>query len=109
MNKAGRPKLFGIVNIILGEEVVPELFQKNFTPELVCQTTLKLMEDVWLQSRIRNRYDQLKRQLGGGKVPRGVPFAVEGVGRGNLVSLHGVRRAIQSRRESRRSQSGVPK
>jgi lipid-A-disaccharide synthase len=61
-------RLFGIVNIILGEEVVPELFQNNFTPEAVATTTLRLMDDVWLQSRIRGNYEQLRRQLGSGKV-----------------------------------------
>jgi lipid-A-disaccharide synthase len=61
-------RLFGIVNIILGEEVVPELFQNRFTPEAVATTTLRLMDDVWLQSRIRGNYEQLRRQLGNGKV-----------------------------------------
>jgi lipid-A-disaccharide synthase len=70
-------RLFGIVNIILGEEVVPELFQHNFTPDLVTQAALKLMDDVWLQSRIRNRYELLRRQLGGGKVADRVANAVE--------------------------------
>jgi lipid-A-disaccharide synthase len=70
-------RLFGIVNIILGEEVVPELFQHHFTPDLVAQAALKLMDDVWLQSRIRNRYELLRRQLGGGKVSDRVASAVE--------------------------------
>jgi lipid-A-disaccharide synthase len=61
-------RLFGIVNIILGEEVVPELFQDRFTAELVSQATMKLMDDVWLQSKIRGNYETLRRQLGGGKV-----------------------------------------
>src|SRR5678815_5516076 len=46
-------RLFGIVNIILGEEVVPELFQDRFTADLVSAAAIKLMDDVWLQSRIR--------------------------------------------------------
>jgi lipid-A-disaccharide synthase len=69
-------RLFGIVNIILGEEVVPELFQNRFTPELVSQATMKLMDDVWLQSKIRNKYETLRRQLGGGKVADRVAKAV---------------------------------
>jgi lipid-A-disaccharide synthase len=69
-------RLFGIVNIILGEEVVPELFQDRFTPELVSQATIKLMDDVWLQSKIRNKYETLRRQLGGGKVADRVANAV---------------------------------
>jgi lipid-A-disaccharide synthase len=69
-------RLFGIVNIILGEEVVPELFQDRMTPETVSQTALRLMEDVWLQSQIRGNYEKLRRQLGSGKVAERVTDAV---------------------------------
>jgi lipid-A-disaccharide synthase len=60
-------RLFGIVNIILGEEVVPELFQDKMTPEAVSRTALRLMDDVWVQSRIRGNYEKLRRQLGTGR------------------------------------------
>ena len=69
-------RLFGIVNIILGEEVVPELFQQRFTPELVTQAAVKLLDDVWLQSKIRGNYETLRRQLGGGKVAERVADAL---------------------------------
>lgn len=69
-------RLFGIVNIILGEEVVPELFQDRFTPELVTEAAMRLMDDVWLQSKIRANYETLRRQLGGGKVAERVANAV---------------------------------
>src|SRR5690606_7183662 len=69
-------RLFGIVNIILGEEVVPELFQDRFTPENVARTTIRLMDDVWVQSRIRGNYERLRRSLGGGNVPERVVDAV---------------------------------
>jgi lipid-A-disaccharide synthase len=69
-------RLFGIVNIILGEEVVPELFQDKFTPELVSQAAMKLMDDVWLQSKIRGNYESLRRRLTGGKVATRVANAV---------------------------------
>src|SRR4030095_1318990 len=69
-------RLFGIVNIILGHEVVPELFQDRFTPELVTEAAMKLMDDVWLQSQIRANYETLRRQLGGGKVAERVASAV---------------------------------
>jgi lipid-A-disaccharide synthase len=69
-------RLFGIVNIILGEEVVPELFQNNMTAERVSRTALRLMDDVWMQSRIRGNYEKLRRQLGSGNVPDRVAEAV---------------------------------
>ena len=61
-------RLFGIVNIILGEEVVPELFQDKMTAEAVTRMAVRLMDDVWLQSRIRGNYEKLRRQLGSGGV-----------------------------------------
>src|SRR5262245_22713202 len=41
-------RMFGIVNIILGEEVVPELFQNNMTPEEVSMKELELSDDGWV-------------------------------------------------------------
>ena len=69
-------RLFGIVNIILGEEVVPELFQDKMTPEAVARMALRLMDDVWLQSRIRGNYEKLRRQLGTGNAAERVAEAV---------------------------------
>jgi lipid-A-disaccharide synthase len=69
-------RLFGIVNIILGEEVVPELFQDKMTPEAVARVALRLMDDVWFQSRIRGNYEKLRRQLGNGNVAARVVDAV---------------------------------
>jgi lipid-A-disaccharide synthase len=69
-------RLFGIVNIILGEEVVPELFQDKMTPDQVSKTAMQLMDDVWLQSRIRGNYERLRRQLGMEKVAERVADAV---------------------------------
>ena len=69
-------KFYGIVNIILGEEVVPELFQERMTPEEVTKTVLRLMDDVWVQSRIRGKYEQLRRELGSGNVADQVVEAV---------------------------------
>jgi lipid-A-disaccharide synthase len=69
-------RLFGIVNIILGEEVVPELFQERMTAEEVSKMALRLMDDVWVQSRIRGNYEKLRRQLGSGNVADRVVEAV---------------------------------
>ncbi len=71
-----RVRMFGLVNIILGEEVVPELYQDKMTPENVSRMTLKLMDDVWTQSQIRGNYEKLRRQLGRGNVAEKVAEAV---------------------------------
>src|SRR5262249_4807944 len=72
-------RLFGIVNIILGEEVVPELFQDKMTPQSVSQMALRLMDDVWVQSRIRGNYERRRRQLGTGNVAERVADVIAGV------------------------------
>jgi lipid-A-disaccharide synthase len=72
-------RLFGIVNIILGEEVVPELFQDKMTADQVSETALRLMDNVWIQSRIRGNYERLRRQLGVGNVAERVVDAVSSV------------------------------
>lgn len=69
-------RLFGLVNIIMGEEVVPELFQDRMTPENVSRVAIQLMDDVWAQSRIRGNYELLKRKLGSGKVAEKVADTV---------------------------------
>ena len=74
-----RVRMFGLVNIILGEEIVPELFQDRMTPENVARETLRLMDDVWAQARIRNHYERLRRQLGGGDVAARVADVVAGM------------------------------
>lgn len=63
-----RIQMFGLVNIILDKEVVPELYQDRMTPDRVAGMTLKLMEDVWIQSQIRGNYEKLRLKLGSGNV-----------------------------------------
>ena len=72
-------RMFGLVNIILGEEVVPELYQDRLTPDSVAQMTMRLMDDVWTQSQIRGNYEKLRRKLGRGNVADKVAAAVASV------------------------------
>ena len=74
-----RVRMFGLVNIVLSEEIVPELFQDRFTPENVANETIRLMDDVWTQSRIRNQYERVRRKLGGGDVAARVADIVAGM------------------------------
>ena len=46
------------------------------TPDNITKAAIKLMDDVWLQSRIRGNYERLRRQLGSGNVPERVAEAV---------------------------------
>ena len=72
-------RMFGLVNIILGEQIVPELFQDRFTPENVSRETVRLMDDVWAQSRVRNQYERVRRKLGAGDVAARVAEVVASV------------------------------
>ena len=69
-------RMFGLVNIILGEEAVPELYQDRMTPDSVAGAALKLMDDVWMQSRIRGNYENLRRKLGQGNVAERVAASI---------------------------------
>ena len=72
-------RMFGLVNIILGKEIIPELYQDRMTPENVASIILKMMDDVWMQSEIRGSYEELRRELGTGGVADRVATAVGAV------------------------------
>jgi len=46
---------------------------------LVTEAAIRLMDDVWLQAKVRGNYEMLRRKLSGGKVPERVADAVAGV------------------------------
>ena len=49
------------------------------TADQVSETALRLMDNVWIQSRIRGNYERLRRQLGVGNVAERVVDAVSSV------------------------------
>jgi lipid-A-disaccharide synthase len=82
-------RLFGIVNIILGREVVKELIQDRFTPESVTAAVIPLIDDVRHQARIRGAYEEVRRRLDppGEKQHRGMQLHAAGeAGRRRVVS-----------------------
>jgi lipid-A-disaccharide synthase len=52
-----RLSTFGMVNLVAGRTIVPELIQHRFTPELVARETISLLTD-------RGRADAMRRDLG---------------------------------------------
>lgn len=64
----GRPFVsvphFAMVNLIAGRRVVPELIQREFTPERVAQEVLALLEDAAALSRMRADLEDVRRRLG---------------------------------------------
>jgi len=59
-----RTKFFSMVNLIAGREVVPELIQKDFTPEKVAAQTLRLLGDPRSVAAMRMELAEVRRKLG---------------------------------------------
>jgi lipid-A-disaccharide synthase len=53
-----------MVNLIAGREVVPELIQKDFTPEKVAAETLRLLSDSSATAAMRLQLAEVRRRLG---------------------------------------------
>ena len=56
---------FGMVNLVAGERVAPELIQDAFTPEAVARETVRLLTDTVLRGRTLTALRSVKEKLGG--------------------------------------------
>lgn len=54
----------GLVNIIAGKEVAPELLQKNVTPENIAKKALKILTDKSRMEQTRKELRKVKESLG---------------------------------------------
>jgi lipid-A-disaccharide synthase len=59
-----RTKYFAMVNLIAGREVIPELIQKDFTPDKVAEQTLRLLRDPAATAAMRAELAAVRRRLG---------------------------------------------
>jgi lipid-A-disaccharide synthase len=59
-----RTEFFSMVNLIAGREVVPEVIQKDFTPERVAAQTLRLLSDSSAVAVMRTQLAEVRRKLG---------------------------------------------
>ena len=59
-----RTKHFAMVNLIAGREVIPELIQKDFTPERVAAHIVRLLNDPSASAAIRTELAEVRRRLG---------------------------------------------
>ena len=59
-----RTEFFSMVNLIAGREVVPEVIQKDFTPERVAAQTLRLLRDSSAVAAMRMQLAEVRRKLG---------------------------------------------
>ncbi len=56
---------FGMVNLVAGSRIVPELIQDGFTPETAAAETVRLLTDERAAERMRADIREVKRRLGG--------------------------------------------
>jgi len=55
---------FGLVNIVAGEGVVPELLNEQVTPERIADEALQVLENPERMRAIRARLDKVRQSLG---------------------------------------------
>ncbi len=55
---------FGLINIVAGEEVVPELLNEQVTPERIAAEALKVLKDPEQAHAVRNRLQKVRQSLG---------------------------------------------
>ena len=56
---------FGMVNLIAGEKIVPELIQDDFTPEAVAEEAVSMLTDRARAASIREELARVRAKLGG--------------------------------------------
>jgi lipid-A-disaccharide synthase len=59
-----RTHLFSMVNLIAGKRIVPELIQKDFTPDRVAHEVLALLRDANAREQMKNGLAHVRNQLG---------------------------------------------
>ena len=72
---------FGLVNIVAGEEVVPELLNEQVTPERIASEALKVLKDPEQARAVRERLQKVRESLG-------APGVVERVARSMANSMN---------------------
>jgi lipid-A-disaccharide synthase len=78
--RLGRPLVtvdtFGMVNLIAGRKIVPELIQNDFTPEAVATEAVSMLTDAARAAQIREGLREVRRKLGGGGASRRAAEAI---------------------------------
>jgi lipid-A-disaccharide synthase len=78
--RLGRPLVtvdtFGMVNLIAGRKIVPELIQNDFTPEAVASEAISMLTDSARAARIREGLREVRRKLGEGGASRRAAKAI---------------------------------
>lgn len=81
LRRAVRVEFFGMVNLVAGERVVPELAQDAFTPEAVAEEAVSLLTDGPRAARVREALARVRQKLGAPGASRRAAVAVLAVAR----------------------------
>jgi lipid-A-disaccharide synthase len=71
-----RVNAIGMVNLIAGEKIVPELVQDAFTPDAVAREAIDILIDPARASRIREGLARVRAKLGGSGASRRAAEAI---------------------------------
>ena len=68
--RLGRPFVkvphYAMVNLVAGRRVVPEIIQRDFTPQRVAEEALSLLEDEARRKQMKRELEEVRHKLGGG-------------------------------------------
>jgi lipid-A-disaccharide synthase len=79
----------GMVNLIAGEHIVPELVQDEFTPEAVAREAVSMLTDRTRAERVRQGLARVREQLGGPGASRRAAEAILRVARSAALRRSG--------------------
>lgn len=54
----------GLVNLVAGEEIAPELLQENVTPQIIADKSLEILDDIDRKTAIKDKLAVVKNSLG---------------------------------------------
>jgi lipid-A-disaccharide synthase len=74
--------MIGMVNLIAGEKIVPELIQDGFTPDAVAREALAMLNDPARNASVREALARVRERLGGPGASRRAAEAILAVARG---------------------------
>jgi lipid-A-disaccharide synthase len=74
-----RVSTYGMVNLVAGRTIVPELIQDKFTPEAVAQETVSLLTDQTRADAMRRDLAEMRSRLGGPGASQRAAAAVHAV------------------------------
>ena len=54
----------GLVNLVAGKEIAPELIQKDVNPKRIAQEAIRILQDPTLQKQMTERMEEVRQNLG---------------------------------------------